>query len=308
MNELNSTKSEISEGTIDSIICTNEVNPHYHTSGLGYKGNKAKQFRLEVTAGRVENTIKKLNDLVNGINGNKDPYSWEVNRNRRLFTMSISWCCLPKDTIDAIVKFLHDNKCIVLAVGVGHGIYPLILKHFGIKVYLTDPFPTFPGVLSLDAVAASTAAKGVCNTLWVSWPSSNEHWAYEALKNLDPKCVVYIGEGMDGCTANNDFHQYLEDHYYKITELDCNRFPGIYDSVKCYVKKDATSWEVTLDDLRHLLTKSTEKPPKPIGKPPKPTGKPPKPTGKPPKPTGKPPVKKGPHKPIGKPPVKKDTI
>ena len=233
----NSTKSEFPTGNIDSLPSTTmDINPNYQTSGLGYKGYTARQFRLEVMAGRKENAIKKLNDLVNWINGFEDPFSCIVSEYRHSFVRSISWTCLPMDTIKAIVKFLHDNKCVVLAVGVGHGIYPLILKHSGIKVYLTDKYPAFKGVIPLDAVEASKAAKGVCNTLWVSWPSYRKTWAYEALKNLDPKYVVYIGEGMDGCTANDDFHKHLEDHY-KITELECNRFPGIYDSVMCCIKK-----------------------------------------------------------------------
>ena len=57
-------------------------------------------------------------------------------------------------------------------------------------------------------------------TLFFCWPPYEDPMAYNYLKKHTGEYVIYIGEGRGGCTADHDFHDYLDSHYTRVECLD----------------------------------------------------------------------------------------
>jgi hypothetical protein len=53
-------------------------------------------------------------------------------------------------------------------------------------------------------------------SLLLCWPSYKSSFAFEAIRDLQPRHVFYVGEGHGGCTADDAFHEHLEAHYEQV--------------------------------------------------------------------------------------------
>jgi predicted nicotinamide N-methyase len=136
----------------------------------------------------------------------------------------------------------------VLEVGAGTGLVAKYLNEVGVKITATDNYSWynknfnkwkwFYPIVNLDFKAA--IEKYHVDYLLLSWPPYREPMAKEAAKlftklNQD-RLIIYIGEGLHGCTADDDFHKGIK----VIDELDDvnDVFPqwrGLHD--QCYLVK-----------------------------------------------------------------------
>jgi len=91
---------------------------------------------------------------------------------------------------------------------------------------------------SVKKMSAQTAMKKWPDrTLFFCWPSYDEPWPTEALKNLKfGKHVIYIGEGEGGCTADDEFHQELRDKFEEVEDISIPQWRGIHDNLWVYKK------------------------------------------------------------------------
>lgn len=78
----------------------------------------------------------------------------------------------------------------------------------------------------------------------MSWPNYNQNLAYRiARKMVSGQYLVYQGEGWSGCTANDEFHQHLDDAFEVVSgrsflvDQHGHRWPGMYDTWTIYRKK-----------------------------------------------------------------------
>jgi len=73
--------------------------------------------------------------------------------------------------------------------------------------------------------------------LFFCWPSYDEPWPTEALKNLKfGKYVIYIGESEGGCTADDAFHQELRDKFEEVEDIPIPQWRGMHDNLWVYKK------------------------------------------------------------------------
>ena len=71
--------------------------------------------------------------------------------------------------------------------------------------------------------------------LILSWPLYANSLAKRVFENMkNGQLLLYIGEGMSGCTANDDFHELIEDKILDIG-IHMDNFFGIHD--QCYLVK-----------------------------------------------------------------------
>lgn len=154
--------------------------------------------------------------------------------------VSLDW---NKLLVDKIIK---GAKC--LEIMGGTGLWSQALETLGVDIICTDNLtwekkskPRWKNhrteVLDMDAVQAiETFGKDVSFIL-MSWPYM-DNTAYKCLKKMrevNPYAMmIYIGENMGGCTADNDFfesmHQINNDALKEINSL-YRSFPGINDSI-----------------------------------------------------------------------------
>jgi hypothetical protein len=73
-------------------------------------------------------------------------------------------------------------------------------------------------------------------TLLLSWPNLNSKFAYNAAKAYKGKTMIYIGEGDGGCTADDSFHELLENEWTEVEHLPMLQHWGLHDYATVYAR------------------------------------------------------------------------
>jgi hypothetical protein len=94
---------------------------------------------------------------------------------------------------------------------------------------------------SVEAVR-TLGSKSDVRTCFFSWPAYQDSHTVRALKaRSEPfPYLVYIGED-DGCTGDDELHEYLDKMYSCIEDIDIPRWGGVmgmHDSVRIFKKKE----------------------------------------------------------------------
>ena len=73
--------------------------------------------------------------------------------------------------------------------------------------------------------------------IFMSWPPYDDDFAYNTLINMHHhQDLIYIGEDIEGCTANDKFFKYLYDNYVLDHTIESYKsFNGLHDEA-CYYK------------------------------------------------------------------------
>lgn len=72
------------------------------------------------------------------------------------------------------------------------------------------------------------------------WPSYDVKWPVEALLTYLSELgetLIYVGEGAGGCTADNEFHEIVEQKFDEILDVEIPQWSGIHDRLMIYRKK-----------------------------------------------------------------------
>lgn len=73
--------------------------------------------------------------------------------------------------------------------------------------------------------------------LLLCWPPYNTSMAYDALVKFKGNVLIYIGEGRDGCTGDDKFHDKLIKEWDLYLTIENPTWVDIYDSVFIYKRK-----------------------------------------------------------------------
>lgn len=144
-------------------------------------------------------------------------------REYAIFHMGFS--VVTKRNCIELKKIIKNNK--VLEVMCGVGAYTATLRECGIDVVATDDMSWIDGddkkytdwkkymwiqdIEKLDAINAVKKYGRSVGFILMSWPPQYDDIAYNVLltmRKINPKCkMIYVGEWMGGCTANNTFFE-----------------------------------------------------------------------------------------------------
>ncbi|MGL4614407.1 MAG: class I SAM-dependent methyltransferase [Shewanella sp.] len=163
------------------------------------------------------------------------------------YTDRIGWFILTTEVKEVLVNFLLGKR--VLEVGSGTGYFAAHMKQGGVEDYnavdIWDPHywdertTRYFGIDgdSLDYINSSY------DVIVMNWPPYAESFAHQVVKKMcKGQVLVFEGEGSGGCTGDDDFFNYLDEHFTSMEELDDElnehhiRFPGINDHWWVYVK------------------------------------------------------------------------
>jgi hypothetical protein len=130
----------------------------------------------------------------------------------------------------------------LLELGAGSGYWAWELRRAGIDIIATDLEPTeqnefkfvkfWVPVEQIDAVSA--VKKYPNRSLLMVWPSYAKQWPVDALRAYEGKRVIYVGEGEGGCTATDEFHHYLDQHFECVHSAALYQFTGLHDRLEVY--------------------------------------------------------------------------
>jgi hypothetical protein len=156
-----------------------------------------------------------------------------------------------RKTVAAMAKFAcQGGYAVLLSVGSGVGTVEKLIQLYAtqnklpLTVIATDPWLTHEtsnanALIETHAVdGVSAVKKYLPKCLLVSWPVYDSPIASNVLKEFmktDGEYVIYIGEGRGGCTADDEFHDLLDEHWdLRDTLLDARCWWGIYDAPHLY--------------------------------------------------------------------------
>lgn len=137
-----------------------------------------------------------------------------------------------------------------LEVGAGTGYWAYEMRKAGIDIIATDLAPgenyefekRWPGVEAMSAEEAlATYDYGKGRTLLTVWPCYNEPWINQALRKFRGDRVVYVGEGMYGCTGDAAFHRRLARDWDLEERIHIPSWWYIGDHVYVYRRKENRS-------------------------------------------------------------------
>lgn len=151
---------------------------------------------------------------------------------------------LSEDVIDRLKKYAP-----ILEVGAGTGYWAYEFQKRGIDYIATDLKISENSYFKFDEknskhwtnvenLSAEEAIEKYSNrTLLMCWPCYAESWAYNTVCQFKGDYVIYVGEGYEGCTADDQFHYYMDEKFELIEELELFQWKGLHDRVFVYRRK-----------------------------------------------------------------------
>jgi hypothetical protein len=89
-------------------------------------------------------------------------------------------------------------------------------------------------VESGDAVMAGSHPE---RSLLLCWPPYNSSFAYDCVRSYAGSTVVYVGEGMGGCTGDDAFHTLLDDDFEVVEVVDIPTWPMMHDRLSVHRRR-----------------------------------------------------------------------
>ena len=125
---------------------------------------------------------------------------------------------LSDDFLRAMKNFCRPFKKIV-EVGCGEGWFTYWLEKYEIKVSAAiddKHWPNFkkylPFVIQENAVNYIEDYSDI-DLIIMSWPNYDNSFAFDIWKNMSERqTLLYIGEGDEGCTGDDEFHKAIQNH------------------------------------------------------------------------------------------------
>lgn len=154
---------------------------------------------------------------------------------REKFVKTHSWAIPTREVVMMIRGRLKElNVNTILDVGCGKALWPaLINQHRCFNVTAYDPEPIDTPFMPVTNVIPNT----IFDCLMYVWPDYAEPWAYNILRRKMPNTVLYIGEGRGGCTADDNFHEFLSKEYTRVWHSMLPNWPSIHDDVFIFRRK-----------------------------------------------------------------------
>ena len=166
---------------------------------------------------------------------------------REEFIAQFGFAIPTRDILDVISRYAP-----ILEVGSGCGYWAYELRRRGVDIVATDPGTGRYAFQSKGApwrpwtkIEALTADHAIAaypdRTLLVVWPDYADPWAADALCMYPEDIVLYVGEGADGCTADEAFHARLAQDFDEERVLAIPVFYGLHDRLFVYRRRKSTN-------------------------------------------------------------------
>jgi hypothetical protein len=167
---------------------------------------------------------------------------------RKYATRAYAWAVPSPSVIQSIASWGP-----ILEVGAGRGYWAKLIADAGVDIIATDPYSPEDAFYPIEKLTDVEAVKkyGAGRTLLLIWPPYDMSVAFNALRAFEEvggRRLIYIGEGVGGCTGDDPFHEaaglgtswrhdegdpVADNRGWEVTgtEHDLPNWDGIHDSV-----------------------------------------------------------------------------
>lgn len=151
---------------------------------------------------------------------------------RKFYTEKYAWA-VPCDTAIYTISKLSP----IIEIGAGSGYWAKLIEWGGGKITAYDKvewdnlyFPVFEG-------GPETLIDTSYNCLFLCWPPYLDDMASDSLLAFNGKYVAYIGEDMNGCTADEAFHKVLAEAWKLVETVIIPQWAGLHDRLEIWERK-----------------------------------------------------------------------
>lgn len=182
-----------------------------------------------------------------------DTWSAAYYTNRHELVRRFAWGIPSHEALEKIVQVAPR----IIEIGAGTGYWAMLLSQYGCDVIAYDTEPHYNAQAAneyypIEIGGPEMAQQHSDRALFLCWPPYNEPMATDALLAYEGDTLLYIGEGMGGCTANDEFHGLLghgrwnwdTDEYevpssgWTLVEtVDIPQWDSIHDNLSIYKRK-----------------------------------------------------------------------
>lgn len=164
---------------------------------------------------------------------------------RDVYIGAFGFPLFAENWVKPLARWIGNRPCLEIMAGSGYFSYAL--SKYGCNVKATDNYSwkesfslmnKYIPVENLDCLEAIKKYGKDVKFIICSWPYMDNK-ANECLllmRKVNPKCrMIYVGEDMSGCTANNAFFNNLEECYVKGFDdavSEYRRWDSIHDSIR----------------------------------------------------------------------------
>lgn len=163
-----------------------------------------------------------------------------------------AWAIPTEEAVRRIAKLSP-----ICDLGCGTGYWAYLLGQIGAKIVAVDAAPPLDGANDYHHARKSTlhhwvpVVRGSASTfvvprshaLMLCWPPYSTSMASVALRRYRGSSLIYIGEGIGGCTADDAFHRAIAKNWKLCEMIDLPNWPGLHDSVHIYERKKRSTRE-----------------------------------------------------------------
>ena len=144
-----------------------------------------------------------------------------------------SWAVPNQEAMEEIASIGKP----VVEIGAGKGYWAYMLHKNGVDIVAYDINPAEQSWYDVRLGGFSVLSRYPDHILMLCWPPYDESMAMDCLNNYMGEYVTYIGEGYGGCTADDKFHEKLEDSWELIKTVNIPVWWGINDNLTIWCRK-----------------------------------------------------------------------
>ena len=158
-------------------------------------------------------------------------------KNRTEWVEEYSWA-IPNDKAISLIASLSP----IIEIGAGAGYWAWLLRSQGVEVAAFDThrgkwwIPYNRRWTKVRKGGPEKISRHPKHTLFLCWPYMDS-MAYRCVKDYEGSHVVFVGEGWGGCTADDRFFEFMNEHFDVIEEVDIPHYPAVHDYLILYRRK-----------------------------------------------------------------------
>ena len=164
---------------------------------------------------------------------------------RDVYIGAFGFPLFAENWVKPLARWLGDRP--VLEIMAGSGYFSYALQKYGCKVKATDNYSwkenfslmnEYIQVENIDCLDAIRKYGKDVKFILCSWPymDNKANECLKLMRKVNPKCrMIYVGEELSGCTANDAFFNNLEECYIKGFDdavSNYRRWQSIHDDIK----------------------------------------------------------------------------
>lgn len=164
---------------------------------------------------------------------------------RDVYIGAFGFPLFAENWVKPLARWIGDRP--VLEIMAGSGYFSYALQKYGCKVKATDNYSwkenfslmnEYIQVENIDCLDAIRKYGKDVKFILCSWPymDNKANECLKLMRKVNPKCrMIYVGEELSGCTANDAFFSNLEECYIKGFDdavSNYRRWQSIHDDIK----------------------------------------------------------------------------